>query len=87
MSKGRERFEAKRMEDFKRELQEQKQAAVREKYTTTSGFKTVRDYPKRFIYFVVDGQDVLNADNFLFTYIEINDRLNAFISQKTWESR
>ena len=80
VQKGRERFEAKKMAELKLQLQEQNKLAVREKYAVTGVDKTTREYPKRFIYFVVDGQDVLNSPNFLFSHIEVNDRLNTFIS-------
>jgi len=75
------------MLELKRELQEQKKLAFNEKYATKDQNLKVRDYPRRFIYFVVDGQDVLNSTNLLFSYIEVNERLNTFISQKTWDSR
>jgi hypothetical protein len=39
-----------------------------------------RDYAKRYIYFIVDGQNVLNSDNFIFSYMEVNDRMNGLVS-------
>ena len=46
-----------------------------------------KEYAKRYIYFVIDGQNVLNTDKFLFCYLEVNDRLNGLISQKIWDSK
>jgi hypothetical protein len=39
-----------------------------------------RDYAKRYIYFIVDGQNVLKPDNFIFSYMEVNDRMNGLVS-------
>lgn len=46
-------------------------------------------YPKRHIYFILDGQNVnsTNPDTFLFSYMETNNRLNALINQSLWDSR
>ena len=58
---GRRRFEEKKMAELKKVLSEQNKAAVKAKYSKPDPSKGVRDYPKRYIYFVVDGQDVLNS--------------------------
>jgi hypothetical protein len=34
-----------------------------------------RDYPKRYIYFIVDGQHALKSEQLLFSHIEVNERL------------
>lgn len=39
-----------------------------------------RDYPKRYIYFILDGQNVLRPDDFIFSYMEVNDRMNGLVS-------
>ena len=48
---------------------------------------THEEVPKRFIFFVVDDQDVLAGGDFHFSHIEVNGRLNSLISKKTWESK
>lgn len=45
----------------------------------------VKDYDKRHIFVLVDGQDIL-ADALLFSYVEINDRLSKFVPDKVWKS-
>lgn len=34
-----------------------------------------RDFPKRYIYFILDGQHALKSEQFLFSHIEVNERL------------
>ena len=45
----------------------------------------VKNYEKRHIFVLVDGQDIL-ADNLEFSYVEINDRLSKFVPDKVWKS-
>jgi len=54
--------------------------------STFSAQQVSRDIPKRFIFFVLDGQD-LSSPSCFFTHIEVNSRLNALINPKTWESK
>lgn len=44
-----------KMVELKKKLAEQQKQAVQEKYSVPDRSKIARDYPKRFIYFVVDG--------------------------------
>ena len=46
-----------------------------------------KEYENRYIYFVVDGQDCLQESNFLFSFIEVNARLNALVSDKVRSSK
>lgn len=55
VQRGRERFENMKMVELKKKLAEQQKQAVQEKYSVPDRSKIARDYPKRFIYFVVDG--------------------------------
>ena len=34
-----------------------------------------REFPKRYIYFVIDGQHALKSEDLLFSHIEVNERL------------
>jgi hypothetical protein len=69
------------------ELQKQQTREKYNKVVTASQRKEQREFPKRFIYFVVDGQDILDSADLLFSFVEVNTRLNEFIPQKTWDSR
>ena len=46
-----------------------------------------RVYPKRYIYFILDGQHALKTPNLLFSHIEVNQKLCKLIPQKTWDSQ
>lgn len=46
-----------------------------------------RDFPKRHIYFVMDGQDINKPEKLKFAMVEVNERLCQFISDKIWEGR
>lgn len=46
-----------------------------------------RDFPQRFIYFILDGQDFNDVDNFHFSFLEVNEKLCRLVPQKTWNSQ
>ena len=46
-----------------------------------------REYPDRYLYVIVDGQDILRNPKLQFTYLEINDKLSRMVPMKVWESK
>ena len=42
-----------------------------------------KTFPTRYIYFGLDGQDVLNLEDLKFAYLEINEKLCKIVSSKT----
>ena len=53
------------------ELQKQQTREKYNKVVTASQRKEQREFPKRFIYFVVDGQDILDSADLLFSFVEV----------------
>lgn len=49
--------------------------------------KLQREVPERFIYFVIDGQNVFDNESFKFCYIEVNQGLSKMVPQNIWDSR
>ena len=45
--------------------------------------KIQKNFDLRHIFVIVDGQDIL-AEELQFSYIEINERLSKFVSDKVW---
>lgn len=46
----------------------------------------LRQYPERYVFFIVDEQDLTAKEPLLFTYLEVNTRLCRMIPQKKWDS-
>jgi len=46
----------------------------------------VKNFEDRHIFIIRDGQDIL-AENLVFTYVEINERLSKFVPEKVWRSK
>ena len=53
---------------------------------TTNHKQPHKLYEKRHLFVIADGQDIL-TENLEFSYIEINDRLSKFVTEKTWKSQ
>lgn len=46
-----------------------------------------REFSQRFVYVVMDGQDLFTEDALLFVSIEINEILNKLVPQRVWENK
>ena len=46
----------------------------------------VKNFEDRHLFIIRDGQDIL-AENLVFTYVEINERLSKFVPEKVWRSK
>lgn len=71
------------MKEFQQSLQNSESEKVKKVLkpvvaTQLDDLKT-RVYPKRFVYFIIDGQDILQNDEFMFSFLEINERLCKLI--------
>lgn len=77
------REDLRRSKEIEKELIHQNSIQQLQKYKDMSPKKLApseRDFPKRFIYFVVDGQSVFTPGHFYFSHIEVNHKLNSLIS-------
>jgi hypothetical protein len=84
-------------EEIKRKEQIEQIKKQKEKGPSKSPLKTrqerfdndmrKRAFPERYVYVVVDGQDLFSHENLKVIKIEINARLCKIIPQKIWESK
>jgi hypothetical protein len=78
---ARARHELIRLESFK-----QMSSRPETKFEFNQFTSSKRDFPARFIYFLLDGQDFDQVDNFHFSFLEVNEKLCKLVPQKTWDS-
>jgi hypothetical protein len=45
-----------------------------------------REFPARYMYFILDGQNLLSKDDLKFDYQEINQGLCHLVNNKVWNS-
>ena len=50
-------------------------------------FMKKRVFKERYIFILVDGQDLLSPGKLIFTHCEINEKLCRLIPQTIWESK
>lgn len=48
---------------------------------------SVREYPKRHVYFILDGQNISQTQKLTFLLIEINEGLSRFVADIIWNSK
>ena len=98
VNRSRQRFEHRRSEQQNKALFDAQQSINQSKLRENTkrnaqGYLGINEqietriYPKRYIYFILDGQHALKTPNLLFSHIEVNHKLCKLIPQKTWDSQ